>query len=107
MQIASGYADGSIRIWDSDKGTCETTLNGHRGAVTILRFNNIGSLLASGSKDNDIILWDVVGETGLYRLRGHRDQVHLLTFLSNPSMRTVTGLRWASLGLFVLVFFIY
>ncbi|XP_031280863.1 WD repeat-containing protein 3 [Pistacia vera] len=79
--LAGGYADGSIRIWDSDKGTCETTLNGHKGAVTALRYNKLGSLLASGSKDNDVILWDVVGETGLFRLRGHRDQVTDLLFL--------------------------
>lgn len=78
MQIASGCADGSIRIWDWEKGICETTLNGHKGATTTLRFNKIGSLLASGSKDNDIILWDVVGESGIFRLRGHRDQVYLL-----------------------------
>lgn len=76
--IASGYADGSIRIWDCHKGTCETTLNGHKAAVTALRYNKLGALLASGSKDNDVILWDVVGETGLFRLRGHRDQVFFL-----------------------------
>ncbi|CAN1275960.1 WD repeat-containing protein 3 [Linum perenne] len=81
--VASGYADGSIRIWDSDKGTCETTLNGHKGAVTVLRYNKNGSQLASGSKDNDVILWDVVGETGLFRLRGHRDQVTDLVFLES------------------------
>lgn len=76
-QIASGYSDGSIRIWDAERGTCEATFNGHSGAVTALRYNKLGSMLASGSKDNDIILWDVVGETGLFRLRGHRDQVHV------------------------------
>lgn len=76
LQIACGYADGSVRIWNLEDGSCETTLNGHKRATTVLRFNEIDSLLASGSKDNDIILWDVVGETGLYRLRGHRDQVH-------------------------------
>ncbi|WCJ34441.1 transducin family protein / WD-40 repeat family protein [Euphorbia peplus] len=81
--VASGYANGSIRIWDSDKGTCETTLNGHKGAVTVLRYNQNGSLLASGSKDNDIILWDVVGESGLFRLRGHRDQITDLVFLES------------------------
>lgn len=81
--VASGYADGSIRIWDCEKGTCETTLNGHKGAVTTLRFNKPGSLLASGSKDNDIVLWDVVGEAGLFRLRGHRDQVTDLVFLDS------------------------
>lgn len=79
MQIASGYADGTVRIWDGEKGTCDTTLNGHRGAVTILRYNKLGSLLASGSKDCDIILWDVIGEAGLFRLRGHRDQVYMLS----------------------------
>nr|GMD58283.1 WD repeat-containing protein 3 [Ipomoea batatas] len=81
--IASGYADGSIRIWDCDKGACETSLNGHKGAVTALRYNKIGSLLASGSKDNDVILWDVVGEAGLFRLRGHRDQVTDVLFLDS------------------------
>ncbi|KAL5065667.1 hypothetical protein RYX36_027404 [Vicia faba] len=81
--IAGGYGDGSIRIWDSDKGTCETTLNGHKGAVTALRYNKAGSLLASGSKDNDVILWDVVGETGLFRLRGHRDQVTDVVFVGS------------------------
>ncbi|KAK7337130.1 hypothetical protein VNO77_17690 [Canavalia gladiata] len=81
--IAGGYGDGSIRIWDSDKGTCETTLNGHKGAVTALRYNKADSLLASGSKDNDIILWDVVGETGLFRLRGHRDQVTDVVFVGS------------------------
>lgn len=77
LQIASGYADGTVRIWDIEKGSCETTLNGHRGSVTVLRYNKLGSLLASGSKDCDIILWDVIGEAGLFRLRGHRDQVLL------------------------------
>lgn len=77
LQIACGYADGTVRIWDTEKGTCETTLNGHRSAVTILRYNKLGSLLASGSKDCDIILWDVIGEAGLFRFRGHRDQVYL------------------------------
>ncbi|KAL3536218.1 hypothetical protein ACH5RR_004679 [Cinchona calisaya] len=81
--VASGYADGSIRIWDCEKGSCETTLNGHKGAVTTLRYNKLGSFLASGSKDNDIILWDAIGEAGLFRLRGHRDQVTDLVFLDS------------------------
>ncbi|XXG49713.1 hypothetical protein AAC387_Pa02g3814 [Persea americana] len=81
--IASGYADGSIRTWDCYKGTCETTLNGHKGATTALRFSKSGSLLASGSKDNDIIMWDVVGEAGLYRFRGHRDQVTDIVFVES------------------------
>lgn len=68
-------------------------MNGHKGAVSILRYNKLGSLLASGSKDNDIILWDVVGEAGLFRLRGHRDQVSTLAFFYIILLRPFTVYR--------------
>lgn len=51
------------------------TLAGHRGAVTALRFNRPGALLASGSQDTDVIVWDVVAEAGLFRLRAHTGQI--------------------------------
>lgn len=79
--VATGYSDGSARIWNIIDGSCETTLNGHKKAITALRYNKVGALLASGSKDTDIIIWDAVGETGLFRLRGHKDQVTDVVFL--------------------------
>ncbi|GAB2272267.1 Dip2/Utp12 protein [Dionaea muscipula] len=33
LRVASGYANGSVRIWELDTATCETTLNGHKGSV--------------------------------------------------------------------------
>ena len=75
-----GYKDGTIRVWDIVKGTCETVLTGHKGAITALAYNKGGALLASGSTDTDIIVWDAVAEAGLFRLKGHRDQVTTLTF---------------------------
>ncbi len=53
----------------------QVTWTGHRRAVTALRYNRSGGMLASGSQDTDIILWDVVGETGLFRLRAHTAEV--------------------------------
>ncbi|CAA7391314.1 unnamed protein product [Spirodela intermedia] len=81
--VATGHADGSIRIWDCDRGTCETTFNGHKGAVSVLHYSRSGSLLASGSKDTRIIIWDLVGEAGLFSLCGHKDQVTDLIFLDS------------------------
>ena len=49
-----------------------------QSAVTALRFNAAGALLASGAKDTDVIVWDVVGEIGMFRLRGHHDQARSL-----------------------------
>ncbi len=137
-QLAAGYADGSVRVWNLATYDCTVTLSGHKvpglsiwqvhlfgstvwymalsitklarletdltvppwrklnvsfspvspvvakpvlptqSAVTALRFNSSGALLASGAKDTDVIIWDVVGETGMFRLRGHHDQARIL-----------------------------
>lgn len=64
-----------MRLWNLADGTCDTTLSGHKSAITALRFNAAGALLASGSQDTDIIIWDAAAEAGLFRLRGHQDEV--------------------------------
>ncbi len=65
--FAVGYADGSVRLWNSSTESTMTTLNGHKKAITSLAFDEQGTRLASGSQDTDLIVWDVIGETGLYR----------------------------------------
>jgi WD40 repeat protein len=85
-QVAVGYKDGAILVWDMVKGTCETVLKGHKGAITALAYNKSGALLASGSTDTNIIVWDAVGEAGLYSLRAHRDQVPLLILCSSVGL---------------------
>lgn len=82
--FAVGYEDGKIRIWDSRTETVIITFNGHRSAITNLKFDSTGVRLASGSRDTDIIVWDLVAEVGLYRLRGHKDQITSLNFLASP-----------------------
>ncbi|KAF7508233.1 hypothetical protein GJ744_009530 [Endocarpon pusillum] len=82
--FAVGYDDGRIRIWDSRTGTVIVTFNGHKSAVTHLRFHDSGVRLASGSRDTNIILWDLIAEVGLFRLKGHKDQITSLNFLQKP-----------------------
>ena len=82
---AVGYADGSIRIWDSRIATVVVSFNGHKSAVTTLTFDKDGVRLASGAKDTDIIVWDLIAEVGLYKLRGHKGQITGLKFLHTTS----------------------
>ncbi|KIJ37465.1 hypothetical protein M422DRAFT_178030 [Sphaerobolus stellatus SS14] len=83
--FAVGYADGSVRLWDSNTRSVVTTFNGHTKAITTLAFDEAGARLASGSQDTTVILWDIVGEVGLFRLRGHRDQITAIRFLEVES----------------------
>ncbi|KAL9103431.1 MAG: hypothetical protein Q9163_001533 [Psora crenata] len=80
---AVGYADGSVRIWDSRTTTVIINFNGHKSALTTLVFDRDGVRLASGSKDTDIIVWDLVAEVGLFKLRGHKGQITGLQFLEH------------------------
>jgi U3 small nucleolar RNA-associated protein 12 len=63
--LAVGYADGSIRLWNLQQQKRVVTLNGHNRAISALRFNSTGSMLASGSKDTVALVWDVINETGI------------------------------------------
>ena len=79
--FAVGYDDGRIRVWDIRTTTIIVSFNGHKSAITQLKFDDSGVKLASGSTDTDIILWDLVSEKGLYKLRGHKGQITSLYFL--------------------------
>jgi len=77
--FAIGYADGSIRLWNSSSASVIATFNGHKKAITALAFDKNGTRLASGSQDTDLILWDIVGEAGLYRYE--RNHVSAVCYL--------------------------
>ncbi len=70
-RIAAGYSNGQVKVWCVSRGTCEATFNGHRTAVSALRYSGhkAGSILASGGRDSDVVLWDLVADTGLFRLK--------------------------------------
>lgn len=83
--FAVGYSDGSIRVWEQGHEEPKVTFQGHKSAVSVIRWDESGSRLASGSKDCDIIIWDVLGEAGLYRLCGHSNGITDICFLTGST----------------------
>ena len=87
--VAAGYADGTIRIFDSR--SMRVVLNGHKRAVSALAYDSTGTLLVSGSRDTDVIVWDIAAERGVCRFRGHRDEVTDVVFLPHNSIGAATN----------------
>ena len=87
-RLASGCADGSIVLWDLNKGIETARLEGHGSAVHALLLLPDGCL-ASGSSDATIRLWDLNRNLESACLVGHEGSVFSLCRL--PDSRLASG----------------
>jgi len=88
--LATGCADGAVKLWRFPAGQPEATFLNHKGAMTELRFSPEGRVLASVSSDSSIRLWDVAARRELATLRGHLGCIYGAT-LSPDGRRLATG----------------
>jgi len=57
LLMASGGADGEVRVWDAADGKPVATFKGHAGSVLALAFGPDGKTLYSGSADRTVRTW--------------------------------------------------
>ncbi|HEV7894108.1 MAG TPA: hypothetical protein VGP08_26070, partial [Pyrinomonadaceae bacterium] len=55
--LATGGADGVVRLWATASGKELIALRGHTDAVMVLAFSHDGQTLASGGQDRKVMLW--------------------------------------------------
>jgi WD40 repeat protein/DNA-binding SARP family transcriptional activator len=90
--LASGSADGTIRLWDSSAWCMLATLRGHTHWVRSLVFSPDGGRLFSGSGDKTVRIWDVAGRRALEVLHGHNHTVRAVTIHPDGSILATGGL---------------
>ena len=73
QRLASGSADKTVRLWDTETGALQQTLEGHTNWVHSVAFSHDDRRLASASSDKTVRIWDT--ETGAQQrtLEGHTD----------------------------------
>jgi dipeptidyl aminopeptidase/acylaminoacyl peptidase len=68
-RLASGWADGVLRIWELSNGREAAALSGHTGGITSLDWSPDGLRLISGSLDSTARIWDVDSSRAVAELR--------------------------------------
>ncbi|CAE7156366.1 unnamed protein product, partial [Rhizoctonia solani] len=87
-RIASGSDDGSISVWDANKGTrLVGPLSKHQQIVFSVAFSPDGSRIASGSWDRTICISNAyTGDTLIGPLTGHTGLIKCLSFSSDGAV---------------------
>ena len=71
MLLASGAADGTVKLWNVVTQTNVATLEGHAVGGTSVAFSPDGTILAAGASDGIVKLWDVVTHQNTATFEGY------------------------------------
>jgi COMPASS component SWD3 len=85
--LASGSADGTIKIWDTSTGQHVRTLEGHLAGISTIAWSPDSNTIASGSDDKTIRLWHRnTGKPYPNPLTGHHNYVFSIAFSPKGNM---------------------
>jgi WD40 repeat protein len=87
QRLATGYTDGSVRLWNAATRQQIAILTGHRGPVKALIWSPDGKTLASGSQDHTAVLWDPAARRQRATLAGHTGEIQALAW--SPDGKTL------------------
>ena len=90
--LASGSADGLVKLWDTEDGALQRTLRGHAMPIRSVCFSSDGKTVADASDDGNVQLWDAVSGQRRETLQMNRpgDGAGAVAF-SSDGARLVTG----------------
>lgn len=85
--LASGSADGTLKIWNADTGQHVRTMEGHLAGISTVAWSPDSNTIATGSDDKTIRLWHrETGKPYPGSLVGHHNYVFSIAFSPKGNM---------------------
>ena len=88
--LASGAADGTIRLWCTGSGAEIGVMEGHDDFVYCLLAVPELDLVASGSKDASVHVWSTVDNGLVFRFKGHAQSVSALARVCDDGLASAS-----------------
>ncbi|KAG9061300.1 hypothetical protein KI688_007638 [Linnemannia hyalina] len=79
-QLAIGFSDGSVRVFDPQSGNLLSSLQREQEAVGALAYSPIGQQLAVGGGNGSIYLWDGQSQEPSIQLDGHNARIFSVAY---------------------------
>ena len=89
--LATGSADGIIRLWDFETNSPAFQWQAHKNWAFSVAFSPDGKVIATGGGDNLVKLWDADSFEMIAQLEGHTDDVHSVVFTPDGTMLASSG----------------
>lgn len=92
--LVSGHSDGSVRLWDCQRGRLLRILSKHSRTVLSVAFSPDGALVASSAADATVRVWHAGDGSDRLVLTGHAASVWGVTFSPNGAALATCGSDW-------------
>jgi WD40 repeat protein len=89
--LATGAADGVVRLWDVRRGRLLWSLHGHSGVVAAVSFSSDGRFVVSAGEDGQARIWEVRNGVLSHVLSGHRAALTSASFSPDGSRILTTS----------------
>lgn len=89
--LASGYEDGTVRLWRGDTLAGVAKISAHKGGVYSIAFSPDSQVMATGDEKGNLSLWNVDKRSKIADLKGHTGLIREITFSRDGKWMAVAG----------------